>query len=69
MRRLFAASRLTLFGAALVATALFAVPGAVASNPDTLVTVGSSTALTYQVGDRQYVAIASGSTVLAFGLP
>jgi hypothetical protein len=41
MRRLFAASRLTLFGAALAATALFAVPGAVASNPDTLVTVGS----------------------------
>jgi glucose dehydrogenase len=31
--------------------------------------VGASTPLTYQVGDRQYIAIASGSTVLAFGLP
>jgi len=31
--------------------------------------VGSSTPLTYQVGDRQYIAIASGSTVVAFGLP
>ena len=31
--------------------------------------VSSSTPLTYQVGDRQYVAIGSGATVSAFGLP
>jgi glucose dehydrogenase len=29
----------------------------------------NSTPLTYQVGDKQYVAIASGGTVLVFGLP
>jgi glucose dehydrogenase len=31
--------------------------------------VSSSTPLTYQVGDQQFVAIASGATVSVFGLP